>query len=120
MGGYRPRLAALSYLFGVVAVIAALTDDGENDLYTFHVWQALLVNVALGVLAAVGAGLLLPRLIILLPAAQRASALLIAIVGLIAGLLLVLAYPAHRAYHRQDLRIPGVAPAAERLARTAA
>ncbi len=115
---YRPHIAAVSYLVGVVAVVAAVVDDGEDDLYTFHVWQALLINVAIGVLAATGAVLVLPWAIRAVPLVSRATAIVTATLGLIVGLLLLLAYPAYRAYHREELRIPGVAPVADRLVET--
>jgi uncharacterized membrane protein len=45
----RNIILFFAYLFGIVALVAVLTNDKKDERYTFHAWQALLFQCSIAI-----------------------------------------------------------------------
>ncbi len=108
-------LAGLSYVIGIVALVAVIVDSGDDEFLSFHAWQALLVNIVLILLASLSASFLVPMYVRTLPLGARPGAF-IGAVSLIMGVaFLIVVVLGVRAFLGHRFRVSGIAWLAERL-----
>jgi uncharacterized membrane protein len=70
--------------------VAILVNDGKNKLYSFHIWQAFLMHITVGVLSAVIYAFILPKYILSLDVSLRTPIFLkLTIIPIVAFMLLI-------------------------------
>ncbi len=73
MQRYHKVMAFFAYLSGIIALLAILVDDKKNKLYSFHIWQAFLLNIVIAAAAIVVYVWWLPHYILTVDIYQRAT-----------------------------------------------
>jgi uncharacterized membrane protein len=73
MERYHKIISFFSYLFGFISLIAVLVNDKKDKVYSFYIWQALLLNLFLGIISALFYGFFIPYYMLSLDAGLRTA-----------------------------------------------
>lgn len=92
MERYHKFLSFFAYVFGFIALIAVLVDDKKNKLYSFHIWQAFLLNTFIATSYVVYIVLYLPQKIPTTEGASRTPLFFLLILTLVLLILAIIAY----------------------------
>lgn len=113
---HRSLLAGISYVIGIVAFLLVILDSREDELFSFHIRQALLLNIVVVVLGSFAASRILPMYVRTLPIVARPGAFIGAVAVLGGAAAIFLAVLGVRAYLGHRFRVPGIAWLAEKMA----
>jgi hypothetical protein len=97
------RLVLIAYLLGPVALVAALIDDGQDSERTFHLRQALALNLVIGAVCAIFYGVWAPGYLV---QAGTSMATLAILAGPLAVILAGLAWLGWHAWTGDGRRLP--------------
>ena len=73
MERYHKFLSFFSYVFGFIALIAMLTDNKRDKLYSFHIWQAFILNIFLAIIGVIFFAIYMPRKILTIEVSLRTN-----------------------------------------------
>lgn len=106
MERYHKVVSFLSYIFGFIALIAVLANDKKKRLYSFHIWQAFLLNIFLMIIEGLYFGLYIPQKIRNIDAASRPSFFLQSLSIPLILTVIILFILAINAYNEKYVKIP--------------
>ncbi len=73
MQRYHKAMVFFAYISGIIALLAILVNDKKNKLYSFHIWQAFLLNIVIAAASIAVYVWWLPRYILTVDIYQRAT-----------------------------------------------
>lgn len=117
MGSYLKFFVFFSYVFGFIALIAVLIDDKKNLLFSFHIWQAFLLNIFLAIIEAVYFVLYIPQKILAIEVASRASFFLKSLSIPLTLSIIILLILAMIAYKEKYFKIPLIGDLANKISK---
>jgi uncharacterized membrane protein len=106
MERHHKFLSFLSYIFGFIALVAVLVDNKKNKLYSFHIWQAFLLNVVLAIAGVIYFGLYIPKKILTVDVTLRTEFFLKSFFIPLTLAIIILFVLAIVAYNERYFKIP--------------
>jgi uncharacterized membrane protein len=76
MNKYSKIVIFLSYVFGLISLLAIIVNDKKDKIFTFHIWQAFFLNLIIGIVFVLFGLVILPNYLMSVAIDQRTGVFL--------------------------------------------